>query len=181
MVRRAPHPAARVVTAPLRLVGHGLALPLRAIARSRPPAVIDPAALRPGDRPPTDGRLLLLFDGACGICLHIRDLLVLLDRRGRFAVDRIDRHVGGLLAEVDPAAVYETWHVVHADGRVEHGGAALTTVVGALPGGRPFAAAMRRAAGPVDAAYAWFARNRSWISQGTGLIHHPQRDPGAPH
>lgn len=163
----------------LRLIGHVLALPLRAIARSRAPAVIDPAALRPGDPPPTGGRLLLLFDGACGICLHIRDLFVLLDRRGRFAVDRIDRHETGLLAATDPDARYETWHVVHPDGRLEHGGAGLITVVGELPGGRPLAAVMRRVPGVIDAAYGWFARNRSWISQGTGLIHHPQRDPGA--
>lgn len=151
--------------------------PLRALARERPPAVLDPAALRPGDPPPTDGRLLLLFDGACGICLHVRDLFAALDRRDRLRYDRIARHDDGLLAAIPVAQRYDSWHVIHPDGTAEDGAAGLASVLAALPGGRLPAAVIRRTPTFSERAYRWFAANRGWISRGAGLTGHPQRDP----
>lgn len=154
------------------------ASPIRALARERPPAVANPGALHPGDSPPTGGRLLVLYDGGCGICLHVRDLLVVLDRRDRLAHDRILRHADGLLADTDPVAKFASWHTIHPDGRVEHGAQGVAAALEQLPAPAPLAARLvRHFPGPSDTAYTWFARNRGWISRGTGLIDHPQRDP----
>ena len=48
---------------------------------------------------------------------------------------------------------------------------------GQLPGGRPIEWLLRRFPGAAMFGYEWFARNRGWISRGSGLINHPQRDP----
>lgn len=165
------------VSRPAQLLAHAAALPIRKLARERPPAVAHPEALRPGDAPPTDGKLLLLFDGGCGICLHSRDVFAALDRHDRFAFDRIARHDRGLLADVPEQERYSSWHVVHPDGTLEHGSTGLTTTIAELPGGRMLAWPLRRAPWAVDAGYRWFVRNRGWISRGSGLINHPQRDP----
>ncbi|MBO9534757.1 MAG: DUF393 domain-containing protein [Solirubrobacteraceae bacterium] len=155
-----------------------LALPIRALAKRMPPAVEHPEALAPGDAPPTNGRLLLLFDGGCGICLHARDTFAAWDRGGRrLAFDRIARHDGGLLRGIPAEERYSAWHVVHPDGRLESGAAGVISSVAALPGGRPLAALARRHERVADRGYRWFVRNRGWISRGSGLINHPQRDP----
>lgn len=158
-------------------MAHAAALPIRALAKERPAAVADPSALHPGDAPPTNGKLLLLFDGGCGICLHARDVFAALDRHHRLAYDRIVRHDGGLLADLSPAERYGSWHIVHPSGELEHGSAGLATVLRALPGGRLPSWLVRAMPGIADAGYEWFVRNRGWVSRGSGLINHPQRDP----
>jgi predicted DCC family thiol-disulfide oxidoreductase YuxK len=165
--------------APVALVRMGArtaARPLRSLARVRPPAVADPTTLHPGDAPPTGGRLLLLYDGGCGICLHVRDGIAAADRRGQLAHDRIARHDDGLLADLDPEERYSSWHAVFPDGRRVSGSRALEAALDVLPFGRGPAAFIRRFPGLSDRAYRWFARNRGWISRGTGLIDHPERD-----
>ncbi|MBJ7471531.1 MAG: DUF393 domain-containing protein [Solirubrobacteraceae bacterium] len=165
------------VSTPAQILAHGAAIPIRLLARERQPAVAEPELLHPGDRPPTAGRLLLLFDGGCGICLHSRDVIAVLDRRHRLAFDRIARHDGGLLSDVPEAERYGSWHAIHPDGTLEHGSVALASTVAALPGGRMLSWPLRRLPGAADAGYRWFARNRGWISRGSGLINHPERDP----
>lgn len=166
-----------LLAAPLRLGGHIAASPIRMLGRFREPAVAEPWLLSPGDPPPTDGRILLLFDGGCGICLHARDVFGALDRRNRLAFDRIARHDSGLLRDIPDVARYEAWHVVRPDGRILDGAAGLAAAISALPGGGPIAWLMRRNPELSDRFYAWFATNRGWISRGSGLINHPQRDP----
>lgn len=165
------------VSRPAQLAAHAAALPIRKLARERPPAIEHPEVLHPGDAPPTGGKLLLMFDGGCGICLHSRDVIAALDRRHRLAFDRIARHDRGLLADVPPVERYSSWHVVHPDGTLEHGSAGLATTIAQLPGGSVVAWPMRRLPRAADAGYRWFVRNRGWISRGSGLINHPQRDP----
>lgn len=168
-----------------RLGAHIAAVPVRTVARVRQPAIDDPAALRPGDPPPTDGKLLLLYDGGCGICLHARDVFATLDRRQHLVHDRIARHDRGLLADMDEEVRYGSWHAVYPDGRVESGSRGVFAALAELPGGRVPARAVARFPDAADRAYRWFAKNRSWISQGSGLINHPERDPreqpGNPH
>lgn len=171
----------RAITDPVSTLvhraAHLVARPLHALARVRPPAIVDPDALRPGDPPPTDGRLLLLYDGGCGICLHVRDAFAKLDRGHRLVHDQIARHDAGLLADFDEETRYASWHVVLPDGRVASGSDGLEAVLRVLPLGAGPAALLHRFPKLADRGYTWFADNRSWISQGTGLIDHPQRDP----
>lgn len=164
------------MSAPAKAIAHVAALPIRALAKVRPPAVAEPSALHPGDAPPTDGRLLLLFDGGCGICLHARDLFLAFDWNHRLAQDRIVRHDLGLLSDVEPVARYSSWHTIHPDGRVERGAQGVAAALEEIPVGRVPAKFVRRFPGVTDAAYAWFVHNRGWISRGSGLINHPQRD-----
>jgi predicted DCC family thiol-disulfide oxidoreductase YuxK len=160
-----------------RLGAHIAAIPVRSVAQRRPPAIDEPDALRPGDPPPTNGRLLLLFDGGCGICLHARDVFAVLDRRHRLVFDRIARHDAGLLSAMDPETRYGSWHVVHPDGTVESGALGIAAALRELPFGQIPSRLIRRFPGPPERGYQWFADNRGWISQGSGLINHPQRDP----
>lgn len=162
---------------PLRALGHLVGTPIRLLSQERVPAVGHPELLKPGDRPEVGERLLVLYDGGCGICLHARDLFARWDGGRALADDRIARHDHHLLADLDEDATYSSFHVIHPDGRRESGGDGLAAVFSALRFGRPLAAAMRRFSGTTDAAYRWFAENRTWISQGTGLIDHPDRDP----
>lgn len=149
--------------------------PLRRLAQQREPAVDEPTALAPGDLPPVAGRILVLYDGTCGICLHGRDLLARLDRRGALAHDTIQRHTDGLLAAVDPIDRLETWHVVLPSGERLDRGAAALVVLEALPATRLLARLGARAPGAVDRAYRWFAAHRVGISGALGLQHHPDR------
>jgi predicted DCC family thiol-disulfide oxidoreductase YuxK len=162
---------------PVRAIAHLAATPIRLVARVREPAVADPAALSPGDPPGVGDRLLVLYDGGCGICLHSRDLFAFWDRGRGLADDRIARHAGHLLGDLDEDLTYRSFHVVHPDGRRESAGPGLAALFEALPGFGVVGAAMRRFPGPTERVYEWFALNRPWISQGTGLINHPQRDP----
>lgn len=161
----------------IQKLGAAAGRPLARIAEVRPPAVADPAALHPGDAPPTDGRLLVLYDGACGICLHGRDLFARWDKGRALADDLIARHDAHLLGNMDTEETYGSLHVIHPDGRVESGGGALASLIGALRFGAPLGAILRRFPGLTEAAYTWFAGHRVGISQTTGLTNHPQRDP----
>jgi len=158
-------------------VAQGVTRPIKAIARVREPAVVDPTTLRPGDPPPTNGRLLVLYDGGCGICLHARDLFARWDNGRALNDDMIARHDDFLLANMSQEETYGSFHVIHPDGRVESGGDGLATVIGALRFGGPLAAAMRRFSRASNGLYDWFVAHRAGISQTTGLINHPQRDP----
>lgn len=168
-----------MLSGPAKLLAHVAVAPLRLLARRREPAVADPTALHPGDIPPVDGRLLLLFDGGCGICLHARDFFAALDRDHRLAFDRIARHDGGLLAGLPAEERYGAWHVICPDGRMVSGAAGIAASFAALPpviGWLP-SRLLRRFPQAADRGYKWFVVNRGWISRGSGLIHHPQRDP----
>lgn len=165
------------LSGPARLLAHAAALPILAVHKVREPAVAEPWTLSPGDAPPTDGRLLLIFDGGCGICLHARDVFGVLDRRHHLAFDRIARHDRGLLADIPDEERYESWHVIRPDGTQLSGAEGLLAVIAELPGGRLPAAVAGRFGGTAERGYRWFAENRGWISRGSGLINHPERDP----
>lgn len=172
---------ARLIPPPLVAGVRGLGAPLRRIATTRSPAVADPQALAPGDPPPTGGRTLILYDGACGVCLHGRDLIARLDRRDRLAHDELQRHVQGLLGDLSTEQILASWHVIHPDGRRETQGRAVLAIIGALPGGRVTAPLLRPALPVIDRAYRWFSAHRGQISPALALEGHPQRrDPERP-
>lgn len=149
-----PTPAARsarpprlvrgILSGPARVAAYIAAIPVRLAGRVREPAIAEPWLLHPGDAPPTDGRLLLLFDGGCGICLHARDVFGALDWDHRLVFDRIARHDRGLLASVPAEERYDAWHVVMPDGARLDGAAGLAAAIDALPAGGLVASLMRR-------------------------------------
>ncbi len=122
-----------------------------------------------------DGRLLVLFDGDCGFCLHGRDLLRQWDLRDRLADDVIQRHAASTLADLTEDDQLASWHVVHPDGRRESGGAALAAVLERLPLGSLPARVLRAAPGPTEHAYAWVSAHRDAISRLLRTREHPQR------
>lgn len=172
-------PASRLAFV-LAAVARRVASPVQRLAVRRPPAIDDPAGLRPGDPPPTDGRVLILYDGGCGVCLHGRDLLAWIDRRrGRLAHDRLQRHAGGLLADLEAEAQLASWHVILADGQRYENGPSVVALLAALPFGRLTAPAARAAMPLTDRVYRWFSGHRANISQFAGLADHLDRDPPA--
>lgn len=138
-------------------------------------AVRRPAHLSPGDPPGLDDRLLVLFDADCGFCLTGRDLLARWDRGGRLAFDLIQRHAGGLLADLAPEAQLASWFAIHPDGRREAGGAAEAAVLERLPAAGPGAAALRALPGPAERAYGLMAANRTAISRALRTDRHPEK------
>ena len=110
--------------------------------------------------------LTVLYDLDCGFCRWTVALVLRLDRAGRLRPVGIqspegERLLGGMMREERLAAA----HVVTPDGRVLSGGAAAPAIAGALPGGAPLAAALRRLSGPVDRAYRWVADHRTGLSR----------------
>lgn len=109
-------------------------------------------------------QLLVVFDGRCGVCSRIARRMVALDRRGRVAWMPSQR--AGLpaamgLGEDDVAAA--AWAVTRSGERLRGAAAMLAGFDAALLGGRAHLAELHRVPGlrqALDAAYAWFARNR---------------------
>ncbi len=122
------------------------------------------------------GRLVVMFDRDCGLCLATARRLRRWDRHGRLEMlslqdaARSDRPVVADAARRHP--VLDELHVLdETSGRIDAGGAAALAIAAALPGGwliRPFRGFL-----PirwiVGAAYGLVARNRHRIGRGLGL------------
>ena len=118
------------------------------------------------DKGSTDRRLLVLYDGDCGICSRSARLLRRLDH---------DRHlrlmplqVAGQIADAPAVEVLlDAIHVRDADGRWSVGGSALTRIAEAVPLFRPIAIVARVPVFGrfVDWTYTRIAANRHRISR----------------
>lgn len=109
---------------------------------------------------------LVLYDGDCGLCKWLLAWLLRCDREGRLrpiALQRPETDV--LLADLDPAERMASWHLVSPDGKRVSAGAALPSLLGLLPGGRPPAAALGRFPRLTNAGYRWVASHRVGISR----------------
>ncbi len=120
-------------------------------------------------------RLLVLFDADCGFCLYGRDALLRWDRAGRLTAGMIQDHERTTLADLSAEARLASWHVLHADGRREAGGAALAAVLEVLPGAGPIARLLRACPGPTERVYRWVASHRVGISRLLRTQGHPER------
>jgi predicted DCC family thiol-disulfide oxidoreductase YuxK len=112
------------------------------------------------------GTWIVLYDADCGFCTWTLAWLLRLDRRRRFAPLPLGTpRADALLADLDPAARAESWHLVAPDGRRASAGAALPEALALLPAGRAPAAALRRAPGLTERGYRWVAANRSTLGR----------------
>ncbi|HUG48393.1 MAG TPA: DUF393 domain-containing protein [Candidatus Limnocylindria bacterium] len=94
-------------------------------------------------RAPGEKRLTVLYDGDCGLCSLIVQLLRELDLHGRLEfvpLQHARRHVARpeLAAAAEQYPLAESIHVMHDDGRVSAGGDALLHILEMLPAGRLF-------------------------------------------
>ncbi len=118
------------------------------------------------------GRLVVLFDADCGICAATAAWLRRRDRAGRLELVPLQaaRDPGRPLLSSVAAGhdLHGELHVVdETSGQIRAGGAALTAIIGRLPGG---AAAARLGGFPaiawlVGLGYAFVARNRHAIGR----------------
>ena len=107
-------------------------------------------------------RTIVLYDQDCGFCKWTLDKILAWDRPKRLRAVAIQSDEGArLLAEVDPAARLDSWHLVTPDGSLFSAGAAVEPLARALPGGRPLAAVAHALPGLTERAYRYVADHRS--------------------
>ncbi len=108
----------------------------------------------------------VIYDGDCGFCRWMLALLLRADTHRRLrplalGVPESD----DLLAALTPDQRAASWHLVSPDGDRTSAGAALTTVLALLPGGRMPAQALSRAPRATDRGYRWVADHRSVLGR----------------
>lgn len=118
----------------------------------------------------TDGRSLLVYDGACGFCRWITARILRADRRGRLApIALTDPAIPRLLAHLTEDERAASWHLVAPDGTVRSAGAAVPALLRLLPGGALVAWLPAAAPRTTDRCYRWLARHRGtfgvWLGE----------------
>ena len=104
---------------------------------------------------------VLLYDQDCGFCKWSLDKILAWDRTKRLRAVPIQSDEGGrLLAEVDPNARLDSWHLMRADGTLYSAGAAAAPLARILPGGRPLAFLFAALPGLTERAYRYIADRR---------------------
>ena len=119
---------------------------------------------------PGSGRLLVVYDGDCGICQAARRLLERLDRAQRLDFVTSDA-AQGLVGAVDSTLFDRTIVVVDDGGRTHVEEAGVAEVIAQLPGGALVAWPLRLWGVRVLArsAYRWVSRNRTALSAALGF------------
>lgn len=111
----------------------------------------------------------MLYDGDCGFCRWCTGSLMAWDRRGALRpADLRSPEADRLLAGMDPAERFASWHLVAPDGAVHSRGRAAAPLLRLLPGGRPAAAAIARVPRLADRAYAAVVRHRGALGRLVG-------------
>jgi predicted DCC family thiol-disulfide oxidoreductase YuxK len=112
----------------------------------------------------------LLYDSDCGFCKWSLDKILLWDRYGRLRPVAIQSAEGQrLLAELDPAARLDSWHLAGPGGELASAGAGAAPLARLLPGGRPLAFAFERLPRATDRAYRWVASHRDRLAHLVGV------------
>jgi len=108
----------------------------------------------------------VLYDRDCGFCRWSLGRLLAWDRGGRLRPVAIQSAEGErLLADLAADRRLASAHAIDAAGRRTSGGDALAPVAEVLPGGRPLAAAARRAPGLTRAGYDAIAGRRPLLGR----------------
>ena len=105
--------------------------------------------------------MILIYDSDCGFCRWCLGKVLAWDRR------RVIRPVAlgteeanRLLGDMPRAEQFSSWHLVDDDG-LHSAGAGFPSLLGRLPGGRPFSAATARFPGATESGYRFVSGNRS--------------------
>jgi predicted DCC family thiol-disulfide oxidoreductase YuxK len=107
------------------------------------------------------GASVILYDAECGFCKWSLDKILAWDRAQKLRAVRIQSEEGErLLAEADPEARLDSWHLVTSDGRLFSAGAAAEPLARLLPGGRPLAAIFAAFPGLTERGYRYVADRR---------------------
>jgi len=107
------------------------------------------------------GESVILYDAECGFCRWSLDKILAWDRAQKLKPVRIQSEEGErLLAEADPEARLDSWHLVTSDGRLFSAGAAAEPLARLLPGGRPLAAIFAAFPGLTERGYRYVADRR---------------------
>jgi branched-chain amino acid transport system substrate-binding protein len=115
---------------------------------------------------PAQRPVALLYDADCSFCKWCLEWILRWDRRGRLRAVAIQSEEGArLLAELDPEARLDSWHLVDPNGEVVSGGAAAAPLARLLPGGRPLAFLFATFPRATERAYRWVADHRGWLAR----------------
>jgi predicted DCC family thiol-disulfide oxidoreductase YuxK len=107
------------------------------------------------------GRGVLFYDADCGFCRWCLAKVLAWDRKRSIVPLAIgSRESAALLADVEPARLFASWHFRDPDGTVFSAGAAFAPLLRLLPGGSPLAAFASRFPRGVERAYRFVASNR---------------------
>jgi branched-chain amino acid transport system substrate-binding protein len=111
-------------------------------------------------------RAPLLYDRDCSFCKWCLKWILRWDRRGRLRPVAIQSAEGEeLLADLDPEARLDSWHLVSPDGEVVSAGAAAAPLARLLPGGRPLAFLFETFPRATERAYRWVADHRGALAR----------------
>lgn len=111
-------------------------------------------------------RITILYDDACKFCRTTVGALILWDRNAYLCPVPIQSPEGErLLSALAPAERIRSAHAFGPDGRLRSGGAAASTVLLMLPGGRPLAWLADLAAPITDIAYRAVTAARPLLSR----------------
>lgn len=91
---------------------------------------------------PARARLIVCYDGECGVCLAAIERLRNLDGDERLQfvpAQRVATELPGLAARIAPGALSSALHVVEPDGRWISGGEAVLRIAETVPRLRPIA------------------------------------------
>jgi predicted DCC family thiol-disulfide oxidoreductase YuxK len=114
----------------------------------------------------SDKSTIVLYDRDCGLCKWALNQLLRWDRARRIEPVPIQSAKGGrLLADLDPEARLDSWHLITDTGELYSAGAAAAPLARVLAGGRPLAALFAAFPGSTEAAYRFVADHRSAIAR----------------
>ena len=116
--------------------------------------------------PAATDTVTVLYDRDCGFCRWSLAKILAWDRRGRLRPLPIQSEGGQrLLAGMPEEQQLRSWHLVHADGRVESAGDAFPALFARLPGGAPLAKLTKVLPGLSNRGYMLVADNRALLGK----------------
>ena len=112
-------------------------------------------------------RWTVLYDSDCGFCKWLLSGFLRWDRERSLQPLALQRpEAARLLADLEPEARMESWHLVAPDGaRAASGGEAIPLLLRLLPGGTAPAAIFARFPRLTDSGYRWVAAHRTGLSK----------------
>jgi predicted DCC family thiol-disulfide oxidoreductase YuxK len=111
-------------------------------------------------------RWVVLYDGECGLCKWMLAGILRWDRGSRLRPLALQSsNADAMLCDLERGERMASWHLVSPCGERSSSGAALSRLLGLLPGGALPAAATERFPALTERAYRWVADHRSALSK----------------